>query len=151
MQVPALVAAVGRQTDCVVELTAAPGWTLVDNRPTVPGYKAKKLEEQSTAHNLVLKHLGIDTAKQGIRITLGGDLTGASGASWSWTRTRTVILQRVSIHQTVCVDANTCWMMGVGCFLKRQVRCVCVEDLVCTACAFLLWRHRASFAVACMG
>lgn len=78
-KVPALVAAVAAYTDCKAELTSTPGVEMIDNRPAVPGYKVKKKAEQDEATELVLKHLGLDTSKQGVRLTLGGDLCAVSG------------------------------------------------------------------------
>jgi len=76
---PAVVAAVTAATTCTVTRKDTPGWTQDDNRPAVPGYKVEKKEEQDQATELVLKHLGIDTNKTGIHITLGGDLEAVSG------------------------------------------------------------------------
>jgi mevalonate kinase len=78
-KVPAIVGAVAAYTDCDVELCAAPGLTVVDERPAVPGYKAEKAAEGEAAVGLVLKHLGVDPAAQGLRITFGGTLTAVSG------------------------------------------------------------------------
>ena len=50
-----------------------------DNRPAVPGYKVKKGEEMLESTQLVLRHLGVDTTKVGVTVTLGGSLTAVSG------------------------------------------------------------------------
>eukprot|EP00756_Hemistasia_phaeocysticola_P059134 Hpha_TRINITY_DN35848_c0_g1::TRINITY_DN35848_c0_g1_i1::g.84953::m.84953/K00869/E2.7.1.36, MVK, mvaK1; mevalonate kinase len=77
---PAVVSAVKEYTDCLITHTpGTPGWTVNDKRPAVPGYIAEKLSEQKDAHNLVLKHLGIDLSRDGVSITLGGPLVPTSG------------------------------------------------------------------------
>ena len=78
-KVPALVAAVGRYTDCDVALEAGAGIEVADHRPAVPGYKAKKGAEGRAAVALVLDHLGVDYAAQKVTLTFGGDLTAARG------------------------------------------------------------------------
>lgn len=81
-KVPALVGAVAAYTDCVVEVSGAEwstGLIVEDNRPAIPGYKVEKAAEMLEGTDLVLKHLGFDTTKQGIKITLGGDLCAVSG------------------------------------------------------------------------
>jgi mevalonate kinase len=78
-KVPALVAAVAAFTDATAELVEQPGVQMIDNRPAVPGYKTKKKDEQDEATELVLKHLGFDSAKRGVKITMGGDLCCVSG------------------------------------------------------------------------
>lgn len=78
-KVPAIVGAVAAYTDCDVELCAAPGVTVVDERPAVPGYKAEKAAEGEAAVAIVLRHLGVDPAAEGLRITFGGTLTAVSG------------------------------------------------------------------------
>lgn len=83
---PAIVAGVGEYTDCslrIVEKTdaSAPAWTVVDNRPAVPGYIPAKAAEQRGAHRLVLEHNKIDLSSKthGLQITLGGPLVPSSG------------------------------------------------------------------------
>ena len=76
-KVPALVAAVGRYTDCDVAFEAGAGIEVADHRPAVPGYKAKKGAEGRAAVALVLDHLGVDYAAQKVTMTFGGDLTAA--------------------------------------------------------------------------
>jgi mevalonate kinase len=78
-KVPALVGAVAAYTDCECELTSEPGLEVVDNRPAVPGYKVEKKEEADEAINLVLKHLKVNPAERGIKLTFGGDLCAVSG------------------------------------------------------------------------
>lgn len=77
---PAIVAGISQYTDCKLELTPGkPGWEVVDKRPAVPGYIKEKAAEQRVAHELVLKHLKIDTSKDGLKIHLGGPLVPSSG------------------------------------------------------------------------
>lgn len=76
---PAIAAAVGARTTATVRRTKEPGWTLTDNRPAVPGYKKKKLDEQKVSVDHILRFADIDTSEQGIHITLGGKLVCASG------------------------------------------------------------------------
>jgi mevalonate kinase len=76
---PAIAAAVGSTTTAVVRRKSEPGWQLTDNRPAVPGYKKKKLDEQTASIDNILRFAGIDLSEQGITITLGGKLVCASG------------------------------------------------------------------------
>jgi mevalonate kinase len=79
---PALVGAIAASTTCVVEPSNAEwshGLIIEDNRPAVPGYKVDKAEELLAATGMVLKHLGWDVTKRGIKVTLAGDLTCSSG------------------------------------------------------------------------
>ena len=76
---PAIAAAVGSTTTAVVRRKSEPGWTLTDNRPAVPGYKKKKLDEQTQSIENILRFADIDLSEQGITITLGGKLVCASG------------------------------------------------------------------------
>lgn len=79
---PALVAAVAAATTARVEVSHSEwshGLIIEDERPAVNDYKVTKAAEMLESTNLVLKHLGVDPSKQGIKITLGGDLCCASG------------------------------------------------------------------------
>eukprot|EP00281_Chroomonas_sp_CCMP1168_P027917 CAMPEP_0206251738 /NCGR_PEP_ID=MMETSP0047_2-20121206/22188_1 /ASSEMBLY_ACC=CAM_ASM_000192 /TAXON_ID=195065 /ORGANISM="Chroomonas mesostigmatica_cf, Strain CCMP1168" /LENGTH=309 /DNA_ID=CAMNT_0053677719 /DNA_START=41 /DNA_END=970 /DNA_ORIENTATION=+ len=78
-KVPALVAAVADYTDCKVEISEGSGFTTVDDRPAVPGYKVEKKEEGDEATKLVLQHMGVDLEKQAVKVTFGGNLTAVSG------------------------------------------------------------------------
>mmetsp|Transcript_4755 Transcript_4755/g.10977 ORF Transcript_4755/g.10977 Transcript_4755/m.10977 type:complete len:313 (-) Transcript_4755:222-1160(-) len=78
-KVPALVAAVADYTDCKVTIGAGSGIEVIDDRPAVPGYKVEKKEEADEAIALVLKHMKIDTEKQKVTATFGGNLTAVSG------------------------------------------------------------------------
>jgi mevalonate kinase len=76
---PAIAAAIGATTTATVRRTSEAGWTLTDNRPAVPGYKKKKLDEQKVSIDHILRFAGIDTSEEGIHIMLGGKLVCASG------------------------------------------------------------------------
>ncbi len=76
---PALAAGISSTTTARVTRTDSPGWTLTDNRPEMPGYKEKKLDEQRVSIENVIRHLGIDLSETGIHIEFGGDLVCASG------------------------------------------------------------------------
>mmetsp|Transcript_37427 Transcript_37427/g.73159 ORF Transcript_37427/g.73159 Transcript_37427/m.73159 type:complete len:331 (-) Transcript_37427:165-1157(-) len=78
-KVPALVAAVTDYTDCKVSIGKGEGIEVIDDRPAVPGYKVEKKEEADEAIKLVLKHMKIDTTKQKVTATFGGNLTAVSG------------------------------------------------------------------------
>ena len=80
---PSLASAIGAKTTATVDRISSKGYELIDNRPEVPGYKKEKYDEQQVSIKNVLKFMGIDTEKQGLRITLGGDLICASGVGAS--------------------------------------------------------------------
>ncbi|MFX0060785.1 MAG: mevalonate kinase [Candidatus Hermodarchaeota archaeon] len=80
---PALASAIGSKTSAIVEKKASSGYELFDNRPEVPGYKKKKFDEQKVSLKNVLNFMGINTDKQGLKITFGGDLVCASGVGAS--------------------------------------------------------------------
>ena len=80
---PALASAIGDYTEAFVEVKEEKGYKLVDNRPEVPGYKKKKFDEQKISIQNVLNFMGIDLEKQGLKITLAGNLTCASGVGAS--------------------------------------------------------------------
>lgn len=76
----AIVAGVSEYTECSVELRRGiPGVEVVDKRPAVPGYIKNKRSEQILAHELVFKHLKVDTSKDGLRVFIGGPLVPSSG------------------------------------------------------------------------
>ena len=77
--IPAIAAGIASETIATVKKTETPGWTIDDKRPEMPGYKAKKIDEQKISVENVLRFCGIDVAKQGLHIELGGELVGASG------------------------------------------------------------------------
>ncbi len=76
---PALAAGISSETIARLTRVRSFGYTLVDNRPAMPGYKKEKYEEQKASLEIILKHLNIDTTKIGFQIDLEGDLVCASG------------------------------------------------------------------------
>ncbi|MFW9908436.1 MAG: mevalonate kinase [Candidatus Thorarchaeota archaeon] len=76
---PALAAGISSETIARLTRVRSFGYTLVDNRPAMPGYKKEKYEEQKASLEIILKHLNIDTTKMGFQIDLEGDLVCASG------------------------------------------------------------------------
>jgi mevalonate kinase len=81
--VPAIVSALPYVTEASVERTEGEGWTLEDNRPEVPGYKAKKMRQQVDSINRILEVMGIDVRQTPIKITYGGTLLAGSGVGAS--------------------------------------------------------------------
>ena len=83
-EVPAIVSAISYETETTVErLASGEGWVLEDNRIEVPGYKEKKKDQQVGSINRVLEVMGIDTQKNPIKITVGGNLLAGSGVGAS--------------------------------------------------------------------
>ena len=76
---PAIAAGISSETTADVIRKRSFGWELVDNRPAVPGYKDKKRDEQKASIDNIARYLGLDVAKLGFHITLGGNLVCASG------------------------------------------------------------------------
>jgi len=76
---PAIASAISSLTIAEVKRVSKPGWKLTDNRPAVPGYKKKKLDEQRVSIENILRFAEIDTSQEGLHITLEGDLVCASG------------------------------------------------------------------------
>ena len=81
--VPAIVSALPYETEATVDLIDGEGWVLEDNRPEVPGYKAKKQAQQVESINHILEVMKIDTQKTPIKITYGGSLLAGSGVGSS--------------------------------------------------------------------
>jgi mevalonate kinase len=77
--IPSIVSAIDRATTATVELFKRKGWSLDDLREATPGYKEDKLEQQKESIERILKAAGVDSTKNPIKITLGGDLVAASG------------------------------------------------------------------------
>lgn len=80
---PALAAGIESETVAKVRRKESPGWTLDDNRPAVPGYKKKKLDQQKDSIENVIDFCGVDLSDEGIHIEFGGDLVCASGVGAS--------------------------------------------------------------------
>lgn len=77
--VPSIVSAIDRTTTATVEPFEGTGWIINDWREATPRYKEEKLEHQKDSTERIFKAAGIDPVKNPIKITLGGDLVGASG------------------------------------------------------------------------
>lgn len=82
-EIPAIVSAIPYETVATVERSEGEGWTLEDQRMEVPGYKAKKQEQQVDSINRILEVMGIDAARSPIRIRFGGTLLAGSGVGAS--------------------------------------------------------------------
>jgi len=82
-EVPAIVSAIPFETIATVERSDGEGWELEDNRVEVPGYKDKKKEQQVVSINRILEVMKIDTRKNHLKITYGGDLLAGSGVGAS--------------------------------------------------------------------
>jgi mevalonate kinase len=77
--VPSIVSAIDRATTATVEPFKGKGWSLDDRREATPNYKENKLEQQNESIERILKAARVDSTKNPIKITLGGDLVAASG------------------------------------------------------------------------
>jgi mevalonate kinase len=77
--IPSIVSAIDRVTIATVEPFEGTGWIMDDRRKATPGYKEEKLEQQKDSMERILRAAGIDTTRNPIKITLGGDLVAASG------------------------------------------------------------------------
>ncbi|MBL7178445.1 MAG: mevalonate kinase [Desulfobacteraceae bacterium] len=82
-EVPAIVSSISYVTEATVTRMPGDGWLLEDMRIEVPGYKAKKAEQQIHSINRILKVMGVDPHETPIRITYGGDLLAGSGVGSS--------------------------------------------------------------------
>jgi mevalonate kinase len=83
-EVPAIVSSIPFETECSVErLKEGDGWTLEDKRNEVPGYKAKKRDQQVDSINRILEVMKVDVKKAPIKITYGGSLLAGSGVGAS--------------------------------------------------------------------
>jgi len=82
--VPAIVSSIPYYTEAIVErLPEGSGWQLEDNRIEVPGYKKSKEKLQIESINRILQVMNIDTNKNPIKITFGGNLLAGSGVGAS--------------------------------------------------------------------
>ena len=83
-EVPAILAAIPFETECTVEkLDEGEGWTMVDNRIEVPGYKKAKNEDSIASINRMIEVMNIDVKKNPIKITVEDDLLAGSGVGAS--------------------------------------------------------------------
>lgn len=81
--IPAIVSAIGNYTSAKVEPYTHPEVKLVDNRKATPKYKEDKQGQQQDSLDKMLKMMNIESSKDGLKITLGGDLYAASGVGAS--------------------------------------------------------------------
>jgi len=77
--IPAVVSAIGKYTVAKIESVNQSGWKLNDNRKATPKYKEDKINQQKDSINRIIKKMGIDLSKNGVEITLEGNLYCASG------------------------------------------------------------------------
>ncbi len=83
-EIPAVLAAIPFETECTVErMESGSGWSLIDNRIEVPGYKKAKENDCTVSFNRMIEVMGIDVSTHPIRITVGGDLLAGSGVGAS--------------------------------------------------------------------
>jgi len=78
-KIPAIVSAIGKYTLAKVEPINTSGWKLNDNRKATPRYKEDKIDQQKDSINRMIQKMDIDLSKNGIEITLEGNLYCASG------------------------------------------------------------------------
>jgi len=78
-KIPAIVSAIGRYTVAKVEPKSGSGWNLNDNRKATPNYKEDKIDQQKDSINRIVKKMEVDLSKNGVEITLDGNLYCASG------------------------------------------------------------------------
>ncbi|HVQ01662.1 MAG TPA: mevalonate kinase [Candidatus Thermoplasmatota archaeon] len=77
--IPSIVSAIGTYTVARVEPSDKSGFILSDKRPATPKYKEDKLGQQKESLDLMIKKMGVDLSKKGVKITLEGNLYAASG------------------------------------------------------------------------
>ena len=77
--IPSIVSAIGNYTVAKVEPYEKSGFNLDDKRLATPKYKTDKLSQQTESFDLMFKKMGLDLSKNGVKITLEGNLVAASG------------------------------------------------------------------------
>ena len=77
--IPSIVSAIGNYTVAKVEPYEKSGFNLDDKRLATPKYKEDKLSQQTESFELMFKKMGLDLSKNGVKITLEGNLVAASG------------------------------------------------------------------------
>lgn len=81
---PGIAGGIGSSTTGVAKRSSTPGLHVVDNRPEVPGYKKSKLVEFKESLEFIKKAMPqVDWSKEGIKVTMAGDLVAASGVGAS--------------------------------------------------------------------
>jgi mevalonate kinase len=84
--IPGIASATSLSTEAVVRKSNGPGLTVIDKRKGTEGYTDSKKEQQKESLEFTMKAMGIDSKRNPMEITLGGDLPvfsgiGASAAS----------------------------------------------------------------------
>lgn len=84
--VPGIASATSLSTEAIVKRSRGPGLNVIDRRKGTEGYTESKKEQQKESLEFTMKAMGIDSKKNPMEITLGGDLPvfsgiGASAAS----------------------------------------------------------------------
>jgi mevalonate kinase len=77
--IPSIVSAIGNYTIARVQPQEKAGFILSDKRPATPKYKEDKFEQQKESFDRIFKKMGIDLSRDGLIITLEGNLYAASG------------------------------------------------------------------------
>jgi len=77
--IPSIVSAIGNYTVARIEPYDKAKVELVDNRKATPNYKEEKLAQQQDSLKRMMATMNIDPSKNGIKITLEGNLYVASG------------------------------------------------------------------------
>ena len=77
--IPSIVSAIGKYTVAKIEPNDKHKLIVEDNRDATPKYIEEKLNQQKDSINRILKKMGIDVSKTGIKIKLNGNLYAASG------------------------------------------------------------------------
>jgi len=77
--VPSIVSAIGKHTVAKIEAYDKKELKLEDLRKATPNYKEDKIDQQKDSVNRIFKKMNIDVSKNGLKITLEGNLYCASG------------------------------------------------------------------------
>jgi len=77
--IPSIVSAIGKHTVAKIEAYDKKELKLEDLRKATPKYKEDKIDQQKDSINRIFKKMNIDIAKNGLKITLEGNLYCASG------------------------------------------------------------------------
>jgi len=77
--IPSIVSAIGKHTVAKIETYDKKELKLEDLRKATPNYKEDKIDQQKDSINRIFKKMNIDIAKNGLKITLEGNLYCASG------------------------------------------------------------------------
>lgn len=77
--IPSIVSAIGNYTVAKIEPSNQAGFLLADKRPATPKYKEDKLAQQKESFERMFNKMGLDLSKNGVTITLEGNLYAASG------------------------------------------------------------------------